>query len=164
MKTIPVGRTHIAIVDDEDYEYLSKFFWRKQENKLSRTLYAKRRRRVDGRVVNELMHKIITGYEQTDHINGDGLDNRRSNLRAATATQNRANIRKYSGSFSSPYKGVSWYKAGEKWSASITKDKKKRHLGYFASEIDAARAYDTAAIQYFGEYALLNFDRSNYEQ
>lgn len=92
-----------------------------------------------------------------DHINGNGLDNRRSNLRLATAFQNLANmaIRPHT----SQYKGVSYYKhrtSYKKWVAEIRCNRKRVRLGAFESEIEAARAYNEAAKNLFGEFARLN--------
>ena len=98
------------------------------------------------------MHMLITGYPLTDHRNGDGLDNQRHNLRPATNSQNNHNRGPAIGR-SSSYKGVHWHKGCRKWQASIRIDGKRRHLGLFASEEDAARAYAEAALEVQGEYA-----------
>jgi hypothetical protein len=103
------------------------------------------------------MHRLILGLslgdpDQIDHINGDKLDNRRSNLRIATRSQNLANQQKSRGATSSRYKGVHWDRSKQKWRATI----RSQHLGCFASEEDAARAYNRAARQAWGEYAYLN--------
>lgn len=87
-----------------------------------------------------------------DHINGNGLDNRRVNLRLATSLQNQGNSRKRRNA-SSYYKGVSWYKPLKKWRAQIKVDKHVIHLGYFVSEEEAAIVYQEAAIAHFGEFA-----------
>lgn len=106
------------------------------------------------------MHRIMTGWPITDHIDHDGLNNRRSNLRAATRVQNAGN-RLPSAGGSSIYKGVYWRKEGSKWSAAIgyTENGRRRtvHLGFFSSETAAAGAYDVAAIAKWGAYALTNF-------
>jgi len=95
-----------------------------------------------------------------DHINGNGLDNRRSNLRAATCTQNHANNRKSAKKFSSIYKGVCWHKAARKWTAQSKDRRIKTHLGCFITEQEAAMAYDVAAKAQWGEFARLNFPES----
>jgi len=99
--------------------------------------------------------------DQIDHINGKKLDNNISNLRSANNSQNKMNVKKlshYKGKTpSSKFKGVCWHKVKRKWVARITKDGQKIQLGYFFSEIDAANAYDKAAIKYFGDFKYLNF-------
>jgi len=92
---------------------------------------------------------------QIDHINGDGLDNRRCNLRLATNTQNRRNGKAHSDG-TSRFKGVCWDKFRGRWRADITFENRSIHLGRFHSETDAAIAYDAAARDLFGEFARLN--------
>jgi len=91
-----------------------------------------------------------------DHRNGDNLDNRRSNLRLATPTENSCNRRKKTGG-SSRYKGVTFNRRSGKWFARIRIHGKCIFLGTFESEVEAARAYDAAAKKYHGEFACLNF-------
>lgn len=93
---------------------------------------------------------------EIDHINGDSLDNRRENLRFCTRAQNQCNLRKRSSATSSKHKGVSKDRRRGKWEAQIRLGGKKKHLGYFEQEIDAARAYNAAARELFGEFARLN--------
>lgn len=104
------------------------------------------------------MHRVILntplGYE-TDHSNGDGLDNRKENLRIATASQNKWNRNKYKNN-TSGYKGVSWEKDRGRWRAYIILKTERIHLGYFNDKHEAARAYNAAAIKYHGEFACLN--------
>ena len=96
-----------------------------------------------------------------DHINNDTLDNRRANLRLATHSQNSCNRPKKSNT-SSRFIGVSFLKSRKRWRAAIRHHGKRTFLGYFDSEIEAAKAYDRAAIKYHGEFARLNFPRENY--
>lgn len=108
------------------------------------------------RVVFALFHGSWPGG-QIDHRDGDPSNNRPDNLREATPEENMRNRRGWHGS-SSRFKGVHWYKAGEKWSAyCYTTAGRQRHLGYFTDEIEAARAYDAFAHREHGEFARLNF-------
>lgn len=102
------------------------------------------------------MHTFITGYKRTDHINGDGLDNRRSNLRETTQRQNVQNARKTSGK-TSKYKGVSWYKPTRSWRVQIHVNGHKIYLGVHKDEEHAAKVYDSAARSCFGPFDCLNF-------
>jgi len=106
------------------------------------------------------MHRQILKIKDklfVDHINGDGLDNRKANLRAATALQNSWNMKKVGIKTSSRYKGVIWNKQVKKWSVQMNVYRKSRFLGYFDNEVEAAKTYDEAAKKYFGEFAMLNF-------
>lgn len=91
-----------------------------------------------------------------DHINHDTLDNRRDNLRICTVSQNNMNRKKSRKTQSSIYKGVCWYARSRKWIARIKYYETKYHLGYFDSEIEAAKAYNNKARELFGEFAKLN--------
>ena len=95
-----------------------------------------------------------------DHVNQDSMDNRRANLRGATRAQNIRNRKKFSTSSVSKYKGIYRYKDKKRWVARIMFERKRIHLGIFRNEIDAAKAYDRAAIKYHGEFASLNFPQS----
>jgi len=152
-KTIELTQGYAAIVDDEDYEMLSKHKWcvfRKP-----RTTYA--RTWLGGKNVS--MHRLILDAppgEQVDHINGDGLDNRRHNIRLCTIIQNSHNHKTYQTN-TSGYKGVSWNKQRSKWRAMIMCDGKSVWLGYFADLLRAAQAYDAKAKELYGEFARPNF-------
>ena len=100
--------------------------------------------------------KISDGL-YVDHINGDRLDNRKANLRAATTFENRWNTQKVKGKYSSKYKGVKWNKQHKRWIAQIIAKGKVRYHGCFTDEIEAAKAYDQAAKKHHGQFAVLNF-------
>lgn len=164
MKTVPLrgkkAAGRVVIVDDGDYDLVMQHKWYVKETKRPRRsdgpyamtgIY-----RADGRHTTITMHKLLTGWPRTDHIDHNGLNNQRSNLRPATTSQNGANRRAVLG-HSSQYKGVRWYEPRRKWLAFIGNNGKTRHLGYFADEQDAARAYDAAARDIYGEYACPNF-------
>lgn len=157
MRAVPLTKGYVAIVDDEDYELVSTFKWYALTPKATDRIYAVSRR---GFVY---MHRLILGLHPgdpyVDHINRDGLDNRRANVRLATNSQNQANNRPQSRPTASRFKGVTWHGRDKLWHACIKVDQRKHHLGYSKSEEDMARAYDRAAVQYFGEYARLNFPK-----
>lgn len=152
-KEIPLTQGYVAIVDDEDYEELSKYKWYVSQtpsgNKAARSTNP-------GTV---LMHRAIMNAPDgmdVDHINHDTLDNRRStNLRVCTRRQNLGNMRKKAGC-TSKFKGVHWHKACRLWCARIKIDYRYRQLSYYHNERDAARAYNKAAKKHFGEFAWLN--------
>jgi hypothetical protein len=109
------------------------------------------------------MHRQILDAAEgkfVDHINHNGLDNRRANLRIVTKEQNNWNKRKYFGNYSSRYKGVSRPKNCGKWRAKIFYKGKGIFMGYFDDEESAAKAYDAKARELFGEYAALNFGKA----
>ena len=146
----------VALIDDEDYELVSRYRWNLRHKPRSTNFYAQANiSRAVGRGTIK-MHCLIMGQPGIDHRNGNGLDNRRSNLRAATPGQNNANSRPRS-NCTSPYKGVYWNADRGKWQAQISVGGRSTNLGRFASEEEAARAYDAAAIAAWGEYARPNF-------
>jgi hypothetical protein len=158
MKQIPLTRGQVALVDDEDYDNLMQYKWFSNYKKTSRGDNWSALGYVCKKTV--LMHRFLLqppSNLQIDHINGNGLDNRRANLRLATNQQNQANTRKRGPETSSVYKGVCWAKRHKRWLAKICKDGKNIFLGHFSEETDAAKAYDRAATEYYGPFAHLNF-------
>jgi hypothetical protein len=159
MKRIPLTRGKFALVDDDDYEDLSRFKWCTLVDD-GRAYACRQERQKDGRQKKVFMHRQIAGIGQShevDHVNGDGLDNRRSNLRPCTHAENMRNRTRHHNN-KSGYKGVSRVsrKHVVKWRASIGLNGKHIHLGYFATKVAAAKAYNTAALKYFGHFAQLN--------
>lgn len=148
MKKIPLTRGMFALVDDEDYEFLSQWKWFCDSNN-----YAAR-----GCKERILMHRLINKTPEgldTDHINGNRLDNRRSNLRSAHRWQNAVNRPRQSNN-TSGFKGVSLHKRNGKWQAWVIQNKIQYHLGYFQTKYDAAAAVDREALKRTGEFARLN--------
>ena len=161
MKEIPLTSGGVALVDDEDFErVIAEGSWYAAES--LNTSYARRVYHLGGSsYTTRAMHNLITGLSYVDHVNGNGLDNRRSNLRPATASQNQANQRKRRDN-TSGFRGVQWHPPGCKWRAVIRVKGRLHSLGYYDIREEAARAYDVAALEFFGEYARPNFPRENY--
>lgn len=158
MKRIPLTQGKFALVDDEDYEWLSQWKWCADKGR--NTYYASRNDNENKRQTTIRMHReLCQSEEDVDHIDGDGLNNQKRNLRSCSSGQNSYNQRK-SKNNTSGFKGVSWDKEKKKWAAYINFQRKKIHLGYFEDKIDASKSYDNAAIKYFGEFASLNFERN----
>jgi HNH endonuclease/AP2 domain len=149
MPEIPLTKGKVAIVDDCDYEEISKRSWYCSANG-----YACAKK--DGVIV--LMHREIMSPkngEHVDHINGNKVDNRRENLRCCTSAENAYNAKTRFDSVSG-YKGVNLDKRGKKWRARIHVGGQEYSLGVFDSKHDAARMYNFWAIQFFGEFAKIN--------
>lgn len=159
MKEIPLTQDMVALVDDEDYEGLAKWKWCYRKREHNHIGYALRNaRKQDGKQATIYMHRIILNLPrgcETDHINGNGLDNRKENLRVATITQNRWNRGK-SHNNTSGFKGVDWCKRDKKWRAKIEVNKKSVFLGLFKDKLEAVKVYNAAAIKYHGEFACLS--------
>ena len=159
MKEIKLGQfgknkgVYVALVDDEDFERLNSFSWYAQKG--GNTFYAQRCIKVNGKKVNIRMHREILNGSIIDHIDRNGLNNQKSNLRVCTTSENAMNMRKHKKSKSN-YKGVCFHKLEKKWVAQIKINRKGFYLGYFMSEVDAARAYNSKAVELFGEFANLN--------
>lgn len=150
----------VALVDAKDYPKLSKDKW--CAAKAGTRWVATRTEFIDGKWQPVLMHRRIMGDpvgKDIDHRKHYPrfIDNRRSNLRLVTVSQNQMNKRKTKNYTSSKYKGVSWFKPQKIWKAQIKLDGQSTFLGYFKTEIEAARAYDFAAKELFGDFACVNF-------
>ena len=149
-----------ALVDAEDFYHLSKYSWRASRD--GQQFYATRSYRTkDGKKRKKLMHRQIMKVRRDvllDHANRNGLDNRRANLRPATATQNACNRSKISSRKTvSRFKGIAACAGKKGWQARIRIEGKVRFLGYYYDEVEAAKAYDRAARKYHGDFAALNF-------
>lgn len=152
IRYIALTRGKFAIVDAADYEWLSRYKW--TANCKGDKCYAYRRDK--GRGV--LMHRAIMQAPKglvVDHIDGNGLNNRRSNLRLCTQAENSRNARPRRGT--SRFKGVRAHNTPGQFVAEITLDGRARYIGSFTDEIEAAIAYDLRAVVLFAEFARLNF-------
>lgn len=151
-REIPLTRGLVAIVDDADFDWLNGWNWAVAGHQL-----------VAGRCENRVtiyMHRVILNAQPgqlVDHVNGDPRDNRRANLRICTFAENSRNARRQTGS-RCRYKGVA--PSGPRWTARITVDGKQVRLGGYATDEQAARAYDEAARRHHGEFACVNFPKS----
>lgn len=158
MAEIKLSRGYVALVDDDALVLVSKHRWSAVRYPNNRNVYASSFMKMNGRRATLSMHRYVLGLtignaQAVDHINGNTLDNRRSNLRLCSASQNGANsrIRKNTSGF----KGVS-FNSG-RWVARIRVRRRLIHLGRFIHPQEAALAYDHAARQHFGEFALCNY-------
>jgi len=139
MKTIELTQGKVALVDDEDFDELNQYKW--YANKKGKAFYAMRYTRGGKLRTAILMHRAITNFPEgmdVDHINGDGLNNCRTNLRIVTRRQNMQNRHTPK---SSIYPGVCWQKDREKWQSLISINGKRKHLGHFDLEVEAYNAY-----------------------
>lgn len=160
MKEIQLNKEKVAFVDDEDFERLNEFKWIAWKRPNQEKWYAlkdSRREKYETSADRKMEHHIIDvpcGL-MVDHKNGNGLDNRKENLRIATYQENAFNRKKASSKTTSRFKGVT--RKGNKWQASIGVDRKTIYLGRYDNEESAAAAYDKKATELHGQYASLNF-------
>lgn len=153
-KLISLTQGKFAIVDDADYERLLRFTWHYNQ----KTGYAVGEQWGNGKKIQITMHREVLHApkgQRVDHENENKLDNQKRNLRFCTNSQNMSNRGKQKNN-TSGYKGVFWSIPAKRWRAQIRVDRKFIHLGLFDSTIDAAKAYNKAAIELFGEFAHLN--------
>lgn len=162
-KEIPLTKGKVAIVDAEDYERVAAHKWHATCSSRRRRWYAARNVTLAcGRQTKVRMHRFILNAPsafQVDHENGDGLDNRKCNLRKATNADNQHN-RQLSVSTVSSFKGVKRERRTGRYEARLWHNGKAVHLGTFPTATEAARAYDAKAIELFGEFARPNFPAS----
>lgn len=155
MKEIPLTQGKVALVDDEDYEFLMQWKWR--ASRYRNTFYAERTEKSGSKKRTVRMHRAVLGINgpgiQGDHRDGNGLNNTINNLRKATHGGNQQNKKKQVNN-TSGYKGVVRHKNG--WQAQIGIEGKSIYLGRFSSLENAAIAYNIAALEYHGEFARLN--------
>lgn len=158
---IPLTQGKVAVIDFSDFETVRKYKWHAHQR--GRCWYAG-----SGALKGMQMHRLLLGAPRgvgVDHLDGDGLNNQRHNLRLASKTQNGQAARRKAINASSKFRGVNlktyvWRGSNKctlRWTAQIRLNKKSIHIGYFSSEEAAARAYDKKARELFGEYAAPNF-------
>lgn len=164
-RLIPVGTSDWALVDEGDFERLSRRYWTMKDGYAYRHLNTKERAPRNGRKGCISMHRDILGQTSpdvhSDHINHNGLDNRRCNLRAVTRSENCTWTRKRFHAkpdrhTSSQFRGVYFRKDRQRWSAYVGTGKKRICLGCFELEEQAAKAYNEGAVKMFGNFAKLN--------
>lgn len=158
MKMIPLTQGKMAIVDDSDYDYLNRYKWYTVKSLI--TYYAVRNIYSKNKQQQIRMHNIILGTPkgvEVDHVNGNGLDNRRSNLRFCNRSENNRSQRLRCDN-TSGFKGVTFRSRVQKtvYVARIGVNKKIIHLGYHLTAETAARVYDLAALKHFGNFAMTN--------
>lgn len=152
MKKIPLTQGYETLVDDTDYEELAKYSWYYKNSNgggyAARNVFRANGKRTTIRMQRQIM-KTPKGFE-TDHINGDKLDNQRANLRIVTKSQNQWNRKKQAGS--SKYKGVYWNKKNQRYHVQLQMNGKKVWLGYYATEEEAGEAYKEGVVKFFGAF------------
>lgn len=156
MIEIPLTQGQVALIDDEDFDIVSAYKWYAHWKPNGRRFYAITNiSRTLGRGTLK-MHRLVFGLKDplihVDHIDGDGLNNCRHNLRLCTNTQNHMNLRRYANN-TSGLTGVFFEKRRQKWRAEICAQRKRRFLGYFDDAESAAAAYASAAREIFGAFS-----------
>lgn len=159
MREVKCSAGRIALVDDADYDLVSQYTWTSGNYPTTYPI-------INGKVTAIGMHQLILGivgmWPQVvcDHRNRNKYDNQRQNLRLTSQSRNLANMRKHRNA-TSKYKGVSWHSKARKWVVQIQCDERHEYLGLFSDEEEAARVYDSAARERFGEFARVNFPQGD---
>jgi len=156
MIEISLTKGKFAFIDDEDWDLVKNYKWYYNNNGYAETSI----KQENGKHKTTGMHRLIINNNNPkihiDHINHNGCDNEKYNLRLCTHQQNHMNQSSNKNS-TSKYMGVNWEKSRKKWKSQIGFNNKRIFVGYFINEEDAARAYDNKAKELFGEFANLNF-------
>lgn len=154
--SVPLSHGQITIID-ANCGHLATLGWKAMWSEDTQSYYAQCKKHIDGKRKTLLLHRLVVGLRfgdprQVDHINRNTLDNRRSNLRIATRSQNQHNRGK-SRNNTSGFKGVSFLKNSNRWIARISIEKQNKFLGRFMTAEEAHQAYERAAALYHGEFA-----------
>jgi hypothetical protein len=154
MKKIKLTKSKFALVDNSDFEELNKYKW--YCFKYGNTYYAMRSsNRIKGKQTVIKMHRFLMNPlkgQQIDHVDGNGLNNQRKNLRICNHSENQRNKKIYKSNISG-FKGVSWNKNANKWQSFIRVDSKRIHLGYFKSKLSAFETYCKASVEFHGKFS-----------
>lgn len=156
---VKLKNNHTLLIDDADWNLVKNFKWTAHKKPPNNCYYAIATDYSSGKKKTIYLHNLLINKPSAftiDHINGDGLDNRRQNIRLATKSQNAGN-QKLRANNKTGFKGVCFHKQHKLYMATIKVNYKGIHLGYFKTPESAAKAYDKAAIKHFGKFAKLNF-------
>jgi len=157
MKEIQLTQGKIALVDDADFEQVNRYKWYAKRS--PKRVYVSRNLPLSGRKrTTQYLHQFLLNppeNSEIDHLDHDGLNNQRSNLRVCSTAENRRNVPVRINN-KSGFKGIRWRKDLQLWHARICYNRKRIHLGYFPDPVSAAMAYNTAAKDLHGEFACLN--------
>ena len=159
MAEVPLTQGKVALIDDEDAERVLAHKWFARFDRSSGRWYVMRKVQRNHKSQSVLLHRFILiapDGSQVDHVNQNPLDNRRSNLRLATNSQNQQKKGRHRAN-KAGFKGVCWHKGRKAFQAQIKCGGARHHLGLFTTAEDAARAYDAAAALLHGEFARFNF-------
>lgn len=154
MKVILTNRGDKVLVDDADFDFLSGIKWCSSKRKDTSYAHSNKAPRI---YMHRLLLKVTDKTLFVDHIDGNGLNNQRSNLRTCTGSQNNANRVRTQKNTSSKFLGVYFYKKASKWKVAVKKNGIQYYGGMFSDEITAAKAYDSLAKKIHGEFANPNF-------